>query len=289
MSDLLVAVDGSEANQAALDWAIDAAERAQASLSIAVVVEPWQVPDLDPPDEDETDYVRPIVNRASEAATARLGADRVDALVLDGPPLSVLVHVAEDHSGIVVGRRGVGAISRILIGSTSIAVAGRSPVPVTVVPDAWDVSAAADRPVLLGLDMEEEHDAAVRRAFSEAQTRGVGLRVLQAWRTPPVFGATAGAQVAYFAEWREVCLEALRAYIERMGQEFAEVEVTVDQVVGHPVDALVEGAEDAQLVVLGRNESSRWTGFALGSVARSVLPLCPVPVTVVPLEPAPQP
>ncbi|MEO5651791.1 MAG: universal stress protein [Marmoricola sp.] len=282
MSNLLVAVDGSEANRAALEWAIAGAELSGQSLSIVFVSEAWQVPGQNPPDVSEQDYLQPVVDRATDAATARLGADRVDTTITHGPPLSVLVNMAENYSGLVVGRRGIGAIRRVLIGSTSIAVAGRSSRPVTIVPQTWDGASAAARPVLIGLDMEEQHDAAVRYAFTEAQTRGVSLQVLQGWRPPPMLGEMDGAQAAYYKEWQEVCLAALRLYIERMGQEFPEVDVAVDQKTGHPVDLLVDGAEEAQLLVLGRDEKARWSGFALGSVARSVLPHCDVPVTVVP-------
>lgn len=282
MTELLVAVDGSEANQAALEWAISGAERRGLPLSIAVVAEPWQVPGPNPPDVPEKDYIQPIVDRATEVATARLGVDRVHAAVKRGHPVPVLIELAVNYSGLVIGRRGMGAIRRVLIGSTSIAVAGRSPVPVTVVPDDWDDADAVGRPVLIGLDMEEQHDAATRYAFTEARARGVSLQVLQGWHPPPVLGEMAGDQVAYYLEWQVVCLTALRVYIERIGQEFPEVEVQVDQETGHPVDLLVDGAQDAQLLVIGRDEKERWTGFALGSVARSVLPHCDVPVTVVP-------
>lgn len=282
MTSLLVAVDGSEANRAALDWAIAEAVRTRQSLNIVVVVEPWQVPDRDPPSDSDHGYVRPIVQRATDVATARLDPDRVTTVVVDGPASAVLVDLAEAHSGLVVGKRGLGAISRILIGSTSIAVAGRSAVPVTIVPDTWDGAGAAARPVLLGLDLAAEHDAAVRHAFTQAQSRGVSLRVLQGWQAPPIIGAMSGDHVAYFEEWRKVCRTALQVYLERLGQEFTDVHVAVDQVHGHPVDVLVDAAAQAQLLVLGREEKTRWTGFALGSVARGVLPHSDIPVTVVP-------
>lgn len=282
MTNLLVAVDGSEANQAALNWAITEAERTDLPLSIAVIAEPWQVPGSPPPDVSDKDYVQPIVDRATEVATARLDADRVETVVSRGNAAIHLVDLAEHYSGLVVGSRGMGAIRRVLLGSTSLAVAGRSPIPVTVVPDTWDDADASGRPVLLGLDMEEQHDAAVRYAFAEAKGRGVALQVLQGWQPPPVLGVMAGDQAAYYVGWQAVCLNALMVYIDRMGQEFPEVEVRVNQETGHPVDLLVDGAAKAQLLVLGRDEKERWTGFALGSVARSVLPHCAVPVAVVP-------
>ena len=282
MTDLLVAVDGSEANRAALDWAISSAERGESSLRIALVAEPWQVPGLNPPDVSEEDYIQPILDHATEVATQRLDVDMVDTIVAHGSPEQALVELAEGSSGLVVGSRGLGAIRRVLVGSTSIAVAGRCSVPVTIVPDTWNDTEAVGRPVLIGLDMEEQHDAATRHAFTVASSRGVALRVLQVWQPPLIFGEMAGSQVAYYLEWQTASLYSLKSYVAQIGQDFPDVEVEVEQVTGHPVDQLVDAAQNAQLLVLGRDEKERWSGFALGSVARGVLPHSEVPVTVVP-------
>lgn len=283
MTKLLVAADGSEANQAALAWAITEAERTSSELTIGVVAEPWQVPGPLPPDVAEAGFVQPIADRATRAAVNRLGATQVTTVVAHGHPVKVLRDLAEGHSSLVVGKRGLGAIGRVLIGSTSIALAGRARVPVVVVPDDWDAGAVADRPVLLGLDMGQEHDPAVRRAYCEAHDRGVTLEVLQGWQPHPLLvGEDAGVSADYYVGWQEGCLRSLEGYLDRMGQEFHGVHVEVTQSLGHPVRLLVDRSEHAQLLVLGRDVKERWSGFTLGSVARGVLQQCEVPVVVVP-------
>lgn len=282
MNKLLVAVDGSEANRAALDWAVLEAERTGASLTIAVAAEPWQVAGPYPPNAPETDFVQPVADRAVEAAGARLGTDRVVAEVHHGHSVRVVLDLAEDHDTVVVGKRGLGALRRVLVGSTSIAVAGRSPVPVVVIPDEWDTEAAATRPILVGMDLEKEHDRALERAFSEAEQRGVGLQVLQGWQPHPLLVGEAGVAVDYYVEWQQENRKSLEAYVARIGQGHPDVEVRVDQELGHPVHLLSDRAEQAQLLVLGRESKERWSGFTLGSVARGVLHHAEVPVVIVP-------
>ncbi len=282
MKKLLVAVDGSEANRAALDWAIREAERTGASLTVAVAAEPWQVAGPYPPGAPETDFVQPVADRAVEAAGARLGADRVVAEVHHGHSVRVILDLAESHDAVVVGKRGLGALRRVLIGSTSIAVAGRCPVPVFVIPDGWDPEAAAARPVLVGMDLDKEHDQALERAFTEAEQRGVGLQVLQGWQPHPLLVGEAGVAVDYYVEWQQDCRKSLEAYVARIGQGHPDVEVQVDQELGHPVHLISDRAEQAQLLVLGRDAKERWSGFTLGSVARGVLHHAEVPVVIVP-------
>ena len=66
-------------------------------------------------------------------------------------------------------------------------------------------------------------------------------------------------------------------------EHFPDVEVRPTSVHRHPATAVLEAAEDAQLVVLGRHEPGVLGGFALGSVARAVLHGSRTPVVTVPV------
>lgn len=287
MDRMLVAVDGSDANRAALAWALDEAERTGAALTIATVADLWQItgpfPGAPPP-LPETDFVQPIADLAADAARERLGEERVAVEVRAGHPVRVLLDLAEGHTVLVIGKRGQGALRRVVIGSTSIAVAGRSPIPVVVVPDPWDQAAAAGRPVLVGMDMDKEHDAALGQAFTQASRRDVELQVLQGWVPHPLLVGEATVATPYYTKWAEHCYEQLEAYVERARADFPDVTVTIDQAQVHPVDLLTERSELAQLLVLGRDPKERWSGFTLGSVARGVLHHSHVPVAVVPAD-----
>ena len=80
--------------------------------------------------------------------------------VQSGDPVRTLVDMSRERGTlVVVGKRGLGAFNRVLIGSTSIAVAGRAAGPVVIVPDEWDPPETAKLPIVVGVDFEHANDA----------------------------------------------------------------------------------------------------------------------------------
>lgn len=179
----------------------------------------------------------------------------------------------------VLGKRGLGAFARVLVGSTSLAVAGRASCPTVIVPDGWEPT-TTDRPIILGVDPQRHDDAATEFAFRRASDVGAPLVALHAWQTHPAFPPSADDLRTWSteAEW------AVADLIAPWREKFPEVDVSVVQEHDHPAFALLEQAEDAQLVVLGRHPATlRVGGFAFGSVTRAVLHYAVVPVAVVPI------
>lgn len=277
-----VAVDGSKANKAALDWAVQHVDRTGAELVVTTVAEPYDVVGSYVPETPPSDYLRPVAKEAADRARETLPADRVRAVIETGHPVSVLQQVAEDKDLLVVGKRGMGAIGRLVMGSTSIAVAGRAHACVVVVPVGWDAAAATEGAVVVGVDVDKDHVASLRFAFQEALSRGVPLRAVQVWEPHPALVGESAVFVQAFDDWRTQVGAEFRSRLDTLGQEFPGVEVEVVQSVGQPVHHLLEEADGAQLLVLGRDAKERLSGFALGSVARGVLHHSEVPVAVVP-------
>lgn len=279
-----VAVDGSRSNQAALQWAVSHAERSDAELVAVAIAEPYEVLGGYIPETPPTDYLRPVVQDAVAKARETLPEERTRHLLETGHPVSVLQQVAADHDMLVVGKRGMGAIGRLLIGSTSIAVAGRAVAPVVVVPVGWEAEGSATGPVVIGVDTDKDHDAGLRFAFRTAQERGVGVRAVQVWEPHPVLAGDASIYLNAFDDWVKQSRTEFQARMETLADEFPGVKVQVVQVVGQPVHHLLEEAGDAQLLVLGRDPKDRLSGFALGSVARGVLHHSDVPVAIIPAD-----
>ncbi|MBE7324055.1 universal stress protein [Nocardioides sp. Y6] len=277
-----VAVDGSEANRGALDWAVDHAATTGADLVVTTVAEPYQVIGGYVPETPPSDYLKPVAKEAADHARATLPAERVRAVIETGHPVAVLQEVAEERDLLVVGKRGRGAIGRLVMGSTSIAVAGRAHTPVVVVPVGWDASAHADAPVVVGVDVDKDHAAGLRFAFEAARTRGVPLRAVQVWEPHPALVAETAVFVQAFDDWRGEVATEFKKRLDGLAEEFPGVDVELVQIVGQPVHHLLEEAESAQLLVLGRDAKDRLSGFTLGSVARGVLHHSEVPVAVVP-------
>lgn len=281
-ADVSVAVDGSKANREALGWAALQALRTGGTLQVVAVAEPHTVVGTYVPEVSVEEYVHPIADEAVELASETLPSDRVVASVRSGHPVPTLLEVAEQSGMLVVGKRGRGAIERLLVGSTSIAVAGRASVPVVVVAQHWDARAALGRPVVLGIDLGKPHPAALDFALSLARERGVSLRVVRVWEPHPALVEATPVYERAFAEWETAAREDIEELRNGIGGPVTDIEVEHLTVVGQPVHALLEAAADGQVLVLGRDPKERLSGFSLGSVARGVLHHSEVPVAVVP-------
>lgn len=132
---VVVGVDGSQDSLAALRAA---AEQAQLRGWPLVGIAAWQHPSRFP---GAHFGVVPPSDVEIEAAAARALADAMDELGLDGDrqvvrarPSEALLDAVTPEDLLVVGSRGRGGVSGMLLGSTSNAVVGASPCPVLVVP-----------------------------------------------------------------------------------------------------------------------------------------------------------
>jgi nucleotide-binding universal stress UspA family protein len=250
-------------------------------------------------------YAEPSIGAlawASEASTRRLMAALVLRLTSDqevlpvrvasGSSCSVLLGALdEDTRMLVVGRRGVGAVTRVLLGSTSIAVAGRSPVPVVVVPDDWSALERWSAPIVAGVSLDESDggadtdDRVLRFAFDRARDLRVPLVVVHAWQVPAIYGWSPGD----LADFPGRVARTLEARLEPWLAEYPEVQVTTSTVAERSADAVLKAAHGAQLAVLGRHTPASWHGaLRLGSTSRQVLHDAEIPVAVIPMPVDPE-
>ncbi|MES5820053.1 universal stress protein [Streptomyces sp. RG80] len=133
------------------------------------------------------------------------------------------------------------------------------------------------RPITTGFDGSEESIAALVWAAREAVRRGLGLRLVQAWRFQTydaVEVVTPDAQAGWV---RETVAEAARTVTRR----HPGLDVSTDVREGGAVDLLVEAAADAEMLVLGSRGHGRVVGFLLGSVGQQVIVEAERPVVLV--------
>jgi nucleotide-binding universal stress UspA family protein len=140
---VVVGVDGSLAARAALEFALEEAARRDAPLRVVAAValpEFWAsyygelVP---PPPSDIVKEARKTTQRfVDDVVAARGGAGRglpISVEVRAGRPGEVLVDAAEGASLLVVGHRGRGSVSSVLLGSVGLQCVLHATCPVTVV------------------------------------------------------------------------------------------------------------------------------------------------------------
>lgn len=207
--------------------------------------------------------------RWAEREAAAIGAVVRPVTVDHGRPEDGLIGELSDARLLVVGKRGRGFVPRLLVGSTAVAVAGRSPVPVVVVPTDWHAEEQAGQPIVVGLDPDHAHHRLMHLVFRQAERLGVPVVLVH---------GTEGHDAPDVGE-------RFDEEVDRWRGRFPDVEVRALLTEQHPTMALLAEAElGAQLLALGRRRMHRFEGFGFGSVTRAVLHYAEVPVLVVPVD-----
>ena len=149
---IVVGVDGSEGSRQALAWAVN-----EAAVRGAVVeaVNVWQSPYDHPQDFDFSYPVdeKKLVERARvqlveaiEQVAGEHGEVEVRSRVLRGDPAATLCARAAKADMLVVGSRGHGTFSELLLGSVSAKCARHSTAPVVIVRTGRDELASGPGP-----------------------------------------------------------------------------------------------------------------------------------------------
>ncbi len=166
--------------------------------------------------------------------------------------------------------------------STGALVAGSSS-PTVVVKD-WDDPHRPRSDVLVGLDGAPDSEAALGLAFRQADRRGCGLIVVNAWSRDLDQGVdVVTAELTsphYVIEQRRSLW--VSEQLAGWTHEFPDVDVTVSVVQGHAASALVAASDGAELLVVGSHGRGRLGRAILGSVSRTVLEHAGCPVALVP-------
>ena len=141
---IVCGIDGSPDSQAALVYATELADRLDARLVLAHVVEPAPSPyaTIGPLTGGATTFLATVVERQAEGErlldeiAESTGLDRAEQRVVTGIPAERLADLADDESAqlIVVGSRGRGPLRSALLGTVSTSLIGLARCPVLVVP-----------------------------------------------------------------------------------------------------------------------------------------------------------
>ena len=270
---IVVGVDVPAPGSGPLTWACQEADRAHAALQ---VVSARTVAARSATDPTETMLHSLADLTHGLCAEAEVLPPRVET----GSPPHVLVDALDDHALIlVVGRRTRAGVQHLLLGSTSIAVAERAPVPTVVVPDTWAPGSAASSPVVVGLSGEGD-EPLLRFGFDHASALGVPLVAVHAWDIPSLLTWSP----TEIARMRAKVLTAMDRRLAPWRAEFPDLEIVTVAPAERPADALTDAGHVAQLVVVGRyTRGAGHLGPRLGSTARGVLHHAAVPVAVVPV------
>jgi len=139
MERIVVGVDGSEAAEAALAFAVEEGRVRGAKVEAVMSWhEPYVAPTMvtiEPNAEVFADAAKATLDKAVDALGDTSGVE-IERRVLRGNAAGVLLEAAEGAAMLVVGSRGRGGFTGLLLGSVSQQVVQHARCPVVVVPHA---------------------------------------------------------------------------------------------------------------------------------------------------------
>lgn len=285
---VIVGVDGSDPSLAAVDLAADEAALRGAPLEVVHAFNPPVLasvggapPDL-PPVGPAADLTEPALRERAEELLHE-AADRVrrrhPALAMisrrhDGAPAEVLTDASHHASLLVLGHRGLGGFTELLVGSVSIQVVNHATCPVIVVRG----SATAAGPVVVGVDGSDGSHRAAEFAAETAVWYGASLTVLYAWPHDPGW-APAQAQAG---EPPPAVPDSVTELVVELTERHPELSVTPVVRRGQAThETLVDASRNARLVVVGARGIGGFRGLLLGSVSQALVHHSECPVAVV--------
>ncbi|WP_216207307.1 universal stress protein [Amycolatopsis aidingensis] len=286
---ILVGVDGSPSAQHAVRWAALEARRRQAPLCLfhACYVPPT------------TPYVPVSLPRSYRDALLEQGrewlveAERVAVRAAPEVPVRTdlrigqaaeqLIHESASAGLVVLGSRGLGGFSGLLVGSTAVALAAHGHCPVVVVRGrTLDAAPPESGPVVVGVDGSPASEAAVGFAFEAAGSRGVPLVAVHTWNDLTMGDTWAVAPLGL--DYDRIAEDERGLLAERLAgwqEKYPEVELVQHTIKDRPVRGLLTQAEGAQLIVVGSRGLGGLRGMFMGSTSQALLHHSECPVAVV--------
>jgi nucleotide-binding universal stress UspA family protein len=287
---IILATDGSEDAAAAAAWLAAFPLPGDAVLRVvsAVYVPPSA---LDLPTVHELRLsLREEAERVAEAARPALGPrfKTAESQIVDGEARHVIIRAAEEWSAdlVVLGARGLGAITGFLLGSVSLGVARQVRCSVLVVKGPARTHSGR---ALVAIDASPNAAAAAAFLARLPLREGFVVRLLGVVERPrhpattPAFASGMVRQaIDQMIDERRATLTTAQDSAARL---FGGTTITVEReiVVGHPVDEIVAAAarDEVGLVAVGARGLGMLQRMWLGSVSEGVLRHVDRPVLIV--------
>ncbi|MDG4781493.1 universal stress protein [Micromonospora sp. WMMD961] len=219
-----------------------------------------------------------LVKAAVAEAEATAPGLSISGEIIDGEAAAVLVGESTTAALIVLGDRGLGGFSALVVGSVAVQVAAYADCPVLVARGAH----RPDEPVLVAVDGSAASREAADFAAETAVSRGVPLVALHAYRHPGSSGPGDMQPLVYDeAKLHGQQERMLAEWLTGLTEAHPTVRLTCKAVRGRTGSVLAEATRSAQLVVVGGQGRGEVTGLLLGSVSQSLLHHAQCPVAVV--------
>ncbi|MCQ4082058.1 universal stress protein [Streptomyces sp. RB6PN25] len=135
-----------------------------------------------------------------------------------------------------------------------------------------------DRPVTAGLNGSPESVAAAHWAAREAELRGLPLRLVYAWEWLPKRLPPTPSEPVFERPWPD---RMMGEVVKDIGSHHPQLKVMVEQIENLPAPALLDAAQESELLALGSRGLGTIAGFLAGSVSLAVVARAERPVVLV--------
>jgi nucleotide-binding universal stress UspA family protein len=283
---VVVGVDGSTAALHAVRWAAREASARRLPLTLAHL---HPDPAARYADEKIVTAMRPALqaqaNKWLDEAikAAREAAPDVDAHyeLRVGDVVHGLVDLSARATLIVLGARGLGGFTGMLVGSTANSVVAGAACPVVVIRTPPLGTGVATGPVVVGVDGSPASEEAIRFAFEEASLRGCPLIAVHTWIEifiEPELNVDRIVFDTTVLEQRE--RELLAQRLAGWQEKYPEIKVTRVVERDRSVRALLNYDGDAELIVVGSRGLGGYHGMLLGSTSQALMQYAKSPLVV---------
>jgi nucleotide-binding universal stress UspA family protein len=276
---ILVAIDGSESSRNALVQAFRFAVDEKCWITVTSVIPPYD-------GEFEIVGVRDIraaLRKPCEDALsdARKLAEQervlIKTVVEEGEAHERIVDLAdaENCDITIMGRRGLRAVERMLVGRVTARVIGHSQRDVLVVPNN---TAVGWKTILFATDGSKYSALAADRAIAFAKSYGGELKVLSVVDVPTEFYAEAPQAVEDLIRKAKGFVADVKKQAEASG---VKAETFVGEAEAHEAVNKLAEEQKADMIVIGSHGRTGLRRLLMGSVAEKVIGYATRPVLVV--------
>jgi nucleotide-binding universal stress UspA family protein len=283
---IVVGIDGSTWSEAALEWAVDQAALEHRPLTLVHTLEPLGFPaaaryattGLDDGGlvTATQDAAEDLIKRSSKLALDRHPGLDVHQVLSHSDARSALLDLGEHASMIVLGSRGLGPVSSLLLGSVSVAVSKHAACPVVVTRPSDKTRPGVG--IAVGVDGTAGSGPAIEFAYGLASQRGLPLTVLHCYWNAELTSADSGSAVPDLSDIEALVAESLAG----MREKFPDVDVEIRLLRGFADRRLVVASRDYALLVIGHHRMTALAELLHGSVAPAVVEQAHTMVAVVP-------
>jgi nucleotide-binding universal stress UspA family protein len=287
---VIVAFDGSKAANAAAAYAALEATRRGVGLTLIYAHQPTPMWGPATPILDdyswERDWIRQVLTEARNEITAVHPELDIDVKIMSGSPAGALTDASATASLVVTGTQSTAGIVGHLAGSVAAQIAAHAHTPVIVVREtdsARPHTSPSPARIVVGLDGSDESQRALAFAVDEAVDRNASIEAVYGWCIPDVHDVKPFINSTYVLEEEKAKADRLVAEaVSGWTDRYPDLTITHRVVYTFdPVDALVQAATDADMIVVGSRGHGGFLGLRLGSTVDGLIRLSSVPVAVV--------